>query len=145
MSTLMPPPSKPVVRQAAPVAQQPDVRATMQAVDRTVHVTTLLLRTAAYATATAMISGASFGPSFLFGALLGDLLGCVAQAPSTLRRAPIATAAECALLAGFTIVGATQVGWPADSELRALFLLAAFATFSARIGWAFGGRDDRVL
>jgi hypothetical protein len=29
--------------------------------------------------------------------------------------------------------------------MRALFLLAAFATFSARIGWAFGGRDDRVL
>jgi hypothetical protein len=91
MSTLMPPPSKPVVRQAAPVAQQPDVHAIVQAVDRTVHATTLLLRTAAYATATAMISGASFGPSFLFGALLGDLLGCVAQVPSTLRRAPIAS------------------------------------------------------
>lgn len=109
------------------------------------HAASLLLRTAAYSTAAAAISGAPFGPSFLFGVLLGDLAGSLAQSRTAVKTAPVSAMAQIALLTGFTAFGWSQVGWPANSELRALLMLGAFASFAARIGWAFGGRDDRTL
>jgi len=145
MTTLLPPPSKPVASVPANAARSATYAAIDRAVDRTVHIGSLFTRIAVYGVATAAIHAASFGPSFLFGALLGDLLGSLAQAKPAVRRAPVATVAEIALLLAFTVVGATQVGWPVDPEMRSLLLLAAFATASARLGWAFGDRDDRVL
>ncbi len=145
MTSLLPPPSKPTATAPTRATQAAAYAAIDRAVDRTVHLGSLLVRTAVYGCATAAIHAASFGPSFLFGALLGDLLGSLAQAKSAFRRAPTATAAELALLTAFVGIAATQAGWPTDPELRSLLLLAAFATASARLGWAFGDRDDRVL
>ena len=121
------------------------MQAVERAVDRSVHAIALLVRAAVYGASAAVIGGAAFGPSFLFGALLGDLLGSVAQLRNSLRTAPFAAAAETTMLAVFAVVAATSVGWPVDAEMRSLLLLSAFASFAARLGWAFGGRDDRVL
>lgn len=121
------------------------MQAVERAVDRSVHAIALLVRAAVYGASAAVIGGAAFGPSFLFGALLGDLLGSVAQLRNSLRTAPVAAVAETTMLAVFAVVGATSVGWPVDAEMRSLLLLSAFASFAARLGWAFGGRDDRVL
>lgn len=145
MTTLLPPPSKPTATAPTNATRAAAYAAIDRAVDRTAHLGSLFFRTAVYGCATAVIHAASFGPSFLFGALLGDLLGSLAQARSSFRRAPVATWAEIALLTAFGGIGTSQVGWPADAEMRSLLLLAAFATASARLGWAFGDRDDRVL
>lgn len=145
MTTLLPPPSKPIANAPTPATRNAAYAAIDLAVDRTVHAGALLARVAFYGCATAAIHAAPFGPSFLFGALVGDLAGSLTQVKSRLQAAPVAAVAELALLLAFTVVGATQVGWPTDPEMRSLLLLAAFATASARLGWAFGGRDDRVL
>lgn len=146
MTTLLPPPTGPRSRVVAqPTNRAAGLQAVERVVDRSVHAIALLVRAAAYGASAAVIGGAAFGPSFLFGALLGDLLGSVAQLRNSLRTTPVAAAAETAMLAVFAFVGATSVGWPFDAEMRSLLLLSAFASFAARLGWAFGGRDDRVL
>lgn len=146
MTTLLPPPTEPRSRVTEqPATRAAELQAVEHAVDRSVHAIALLVRFAAYGGSAAVIGGAPFGPSFLFGVLLGDLLGSVTQLRNSLREAPVAAVTESAMLAAFAIVGASSVGWPMDAEMRSLLMLSAFASFAARLGWAFGGRDDRVL
>lgn len=146
MTTLLPPPTEPTSSvEGQPTDRAAGLQAFGRAVDRSMHALALLVRAAVYGGSAAMIGGAAFGPSFLFGALLGDLLGSIAQLRDSMRRATVAAVAETTMLAVFAVVGATSVGWPVDAEMRSLLLLSAFATFAARLGWAFGGRDDRVL
>ncbi len=149
MTTLLTPPTNPASRVSGPsTTRATELQTIARAVDHSMHATALLVRAGVYGVLVAVIGSASFGPSFLFGALLGDLLGSIAQLRNTLRQAPIAAVTESLMLIGFVSVGVASVGWPVDAEMRALLLLsafAAFAAFAARLGWAFGDRNDRDL
>ena len=93
MTTLLPPPTGPRSRVVAqPTNRAAGLQAVERVVDRSVHAIALLVRAAAYGASAAVIGDAAFGPSFLFGALLGDLLGSVAQLRNSLRTAPFAAA-----------------------------------------------------
>jgi hypothetical protein len=147
MRSLLEPPTATTTQPSRAAAERAtvDTAAMDRAIDRTVHAATLATRIAVYAISATALRAAAFGPHLLLGLLIGDFLGTVALATKSWRHAPAAAAAELSLLVVLLGLAAWQWDTATTPELRALLTLTAFAALAARVGWAFGNRDDRLL
>lgn len=138
---------EPQTARRAPVAAADrdfDRAAVAAAVDRTLHAAALAWRLVAYALAGWVGSTTSYGPHLMLGFLCGDFLGAIALSKGTFARAPVAAIAEMVLFVVLLAITALQWNTPTTPELRALLMLAAFAALAARVGWAFGDRNDTI-
>lgn len=129
---------------AGPLAKGFDPAAVDAAIDRTLHVARLAWRGVGYALASWVGSTTSYGPHLLLGLLLGDFLGAAVLAKGAFAREPVATAAELGLFVVMLALAAWQWDTSTTPELRALLTLSAFAALAARLGWAFGDRNDTI-
>lgn len=143
MPGLLEPRIAPRAPTAAP-SQDFDRAAVAAAVDRTFHAAALVWRLVGYALAGWLGSATSYGPHLMLGFLCGDFLGALALCKGTFARAPVAAAAEMGLFVVLLAITALQWNTPTTPELRALLTLAAFAALAARLGWAFGDRNDTI-
>ncbi|MEQ1634634.1 MAG: hypothetical protein ABL997_19810 [Planctomycetota bacterium] len=147
MRSLLEPPPVVARRESRAAAERAtvDTKAVDRAIDLTLHAATLAVRIAVYAVSATLLASTTFGPHFLLGMLLGDFLGSAVMATKAFRNAPLATGAELSLFVVLLTITAWQWNSTTTPELRALMTLTAFAALAARVGWAFGNRDDTVL